>query len=204
MIRRSTWVFIVILAALIGLAWYLNRANSQAESTATTSTPKKTIYLFSSDEGFPNDIHLKNKAGDEVEVKRGNNGEWMMLLPKLVQADSGIVEAAATQVTTLQVLNTLEIDPQAVELQPPDYTLSVIFSNGGQHQVKIGTTTPTQSGYYVQEEDGTIAIVDQAGMESLLNLLTNPPYAPTATPTLEATSLPPAIVTTPQAITPTP
>ena len=47
--------------------------------------------------------------------------------------------------------------------------------------VEIGVITPTESGYYVRKAD-KILIVSRSAIDSLLGLLTNPPYLETPTP----------------------
>jgi hypothetical protein len=51
--------------------------------------------------------------------------------------------------------------------------------------------TPTGNGYYIRYDDGPIYIIDVDGIDSILNLLTTPPYLPTETP------VPTEIVNTP-------
>ena len=52
--------------------------------------------------------------------------------------------------------------------------------------------TPTSSGYYVRFDGGKIYVIEQSGIDALLNLLTAPPFPATATPvaTAETTSTP--------------
>ena len=48
--------------------------------------------------------------------------------------------------------------------------------------MQVGDITPTNSGYYVRKEDGSILVISKYGMESLLNLILYPPYEETPTP----------------------
>jgi hypothetical protein len=63
----------------------------------------------------------------------------------------------------------------------------MVFSGNIQHLLKVGTKTPSNSGYYVQDDDGKNYVISQAGIDALLKLLTAPPYAATQTPISTAT-----------------
>jgi hypothetical protein len=89
----------------------------------------------------------------------------------------------------MRILDTVPgIDPGIIGLENPEYVLTLEFTGGGERTVDIGVITPTESGYYVQDADRTI-VVSRSAIDSLLGLLTNPPYLETLTPapvTLEA------------------
>jgi hypothetical protein len=46
----------------------------------------------------------------------------------------------------------------------------------------VGAKTAIGSGYYVRTDSGQVIIVDKDVMDNVLNMLTNPPLIPTATP----------------------
>jgi hypothetical protein len=97
-------------------------------------------------------------------------------------ADQGSVEAAASQVGALTVLSRLELDAAAAGLTSPAYTVTIGFSSGKVFVTEIGDATPTDTGYYVRKEDGSILVIDKYGMDALLNLLLYPPFLETPTP----------------------
>jgi hypothetical protein len=106
-----------------------------------------------------------------------------VILPDEAAADQGSAEAAATQVTTMRILNRVPgLAPEAVGLDDPEYIFSFQFTGGSERVVEVGVLTPTESGYYVRGEDGGIVIVSRSAVDALLGLLTSPPYAPTETP----------------------
>ena len=112
----------------------------------------------------------------------------------------GVVEAAAGQVSTLQILERVPgLAPEAAGLADPEYTMMFQFTGGVERNIQIGVLTPTERGYYARAEDGEVLIVSVSAVDSLLRLLTDPPYAPTAAPppaspeagsTTEATAAP--------------
>jgi hypothetical protein len=139
-------------------------------------------YLFTAEEGTPTSIRIEAKSGETVEVARGADNAWVLTQPLEAKADQGAAEAAATQVTTMRILDTVPgIDPGIIGLENPEYVLTLEFTGGGERTVDVGVITPTESGYYVQDADRTV-VVSRSAIDSLLGLLTNPPYLETLTP----------------------
>ena len=185
MIRRSTVVYIVLLLALAGAYYYLNNRNKTAgiEVTAEATSEVTQGYLFTAEDGTPSSIRIESKAGQTVEIARGTDNAWALTQPSEAKAEQGAAEAAASQITTMSILDTVpEIDPKIVGLETPEYVLTVKFTSGGERTVDIGVITPTESGYYVSKKDGKVIIVSKSAIDSLLGLLNNPPYLETLTP----------------------
>jgi hypothetical protein len=200
MIRRSTVVYIVLFLALAGAYYYLNNREKPADIEVTTepSSEIAPAYLFTAEDGTPSSIRIESNAGDTVEVVRGADNAWTLTQPIEAKADQGAAEAAASQITTMSILDTVpEIDPKIVGLETPEYVLTVKFINGVERTVDIGVITPTESGYYVRDADGKVIIVSRSAIDALLGLLNNPPYLETLTPgpippTETLTPLPPS------------
>ena len=189
--RRSTVVFILIFIVMAGAYYYLKNRQSLGDTTDATATAdiavtlepqSETKYLFTAEDGVPNSIHLQAHTGELVELARDDKNAWVVRQPLRAPADQGSSEAAATQVTAISITDTLtNIDPKVVGLDVPQYKLVVKFSSGVERIAEIGVLTPTETGYYVRK-DGEIVIVDRSGIDALISLLTNPPYAETLTP----------------------
>lgn len=190
MIRRSTIVYIVILLALAGTYYYLrNREQPAADIEITPEATQETItYLFTAADGVPTSIHIEADTGEAVEVARDADNAWRVMLPVEGAAEQGSAEAAASQVTTMRVLESIpEIDLDLVGLTDPAYTLNVKFSGGKERTVNIGVVTPTESGYYVQDASGgDVLIVSKSSLDSLLGMLSLPPYLETPLPATAA------------------
>jgi hypothetical protein len=198
MIRRSTVVYIVLLLALAGTYYYLNHRAKPAdiEVTAEPGAETQQAYLFTAADGTPSSIRIESKAGQTIEIARGADNAWTLMQPIEAKADQGAAEAAASQITTMSILDTVpEIDPKIVGLETPEYVLTVNFTNGVERTVDIGVITPTESGYYVRDAEGKVIIISRSAIDSLLGLLDNPPYLETLTPspipsTVTSTPLP--------------
>ena len=184
MIRRSTIVYIVLLLVLAGVYYYLNNRQQPAEVELTLEPGTEAVqeYLFTAEEGTPTSIRIESKSGETVEVARGTDNAWVLTQPLEAKADQGAAEAAASQVTTMRILDTVPgIDLGIIGLDNPEYVLTLEFTGGGERTVDVGVITPTESGYYVQDADRTV-VVSRSAIDSLLGLLTNPPYLETLTP----------------------
>jgi hypothetical protein len=181
--RRSTVVYLLLLLVLAGVYYYLNNREQPADITATLEPESQVSYLFTADDGLPTSIRIEAKTGETVEVARGADEAWALILPIQAKADQAAAEAAASQVTTLHILdNVPDIDPEIVGLSVPEYTLIIRFTDGVERKAEIGVITPTESGYYVRNADNEIVIVSKSSLDSLLGLLTNPPYLETPLP----------------------
>ena len=184
MIRRPTVVYIVLLLVLAGAYYYLNNREQPAEIELTVEPSSEVAqeYLFTAEEGTPTSIRIESKSGETVEVARGEDNAWTLTQPVEAKADQGAAEAAASQVTTMPILDAVpDLDPGIIGLDDPEYVLTMKFTGGGERTVDVGVITPTESGYYVRESD-KIVIVSRSAIDALLGLLTNPPYLETPSP----------------------
>ena len=185
MIRRSTVVYIVLLLVLAGAYYYLNSRNKTAEIevTAEATSPAIQEYLFTTEDGTPSSIRIESQTGQTVEVARGADNAWAVTQPIEAKADQASAEAAASQITTISILDTVpNVDPKIVGLETPEDVLTVKFTNGVERTVDIGVITPSESGYYIRNAEGKVSIVSKSAIDALLGLLDNPPYMETLTP----------------------
>ncbi len=205
-IGAGTWITVLVLAGLIGFAVWLNKrpATPDANGTPTSSVS----YVFTDQDGRPTSIEVKPAEGNSVRVARNSANAWALELPEAAAADQGSVEAAATSVTTLRILNSqVNGAPDIFGLDKPAYTITVRFTGGSVHVLEVGDKTPTNNGYYVRLDNQKMMIVSLDGIDSLLTLVQSPPYLSTPTPT----ALPPTETPNPTStnrpeltVTPTP
>ena len=183
MIRRSTVVYIIILLVLAGAYYYLNNREQPDAVTVTPDSVDEVTYLFSAEEGVPISIQIEANTGESVEIARNEDNAWELIQPVETGAEQGASEAAASQVTTMRVLDTVPaLEPGMVGLSEPEYILTVRFDSGTERTIHVGVVTPTESGYYVQEASGAdVLIVSKSAVDSILRLLTTPPYLETPT-----------------------
>jgi hypothetical protein len=207
MIRRSTVVYIVLLLGLVGAYYFLkNRppaADAEPTETAVAVPSAEIKYLFPAEAGTPSGIRIESKSGEAVEVARDAENAWVLVQPEKAKADQGGAEAAASQATTIRIVDSVpDVDLKVVGLEVPEYVLTITFTSGGKQTVDVGTVTPSETGYYARDAAGKVVIVSKDAIDALLGMLKNPPYAETPTPSpTPATTETPA-VQTPEAVTP--
>src|SRR5258706_1232399 len=196
--RRSTVIYLLLFLLMAVAYYYLNNRPKTADLALTLTPETPVSYLFNSSDGTPTSIHLESKTGQVVELVLNADKAWVVTLPIKASADQGSVEAAVSQLTTIQITDRLSnISPKDVGLDAPDYKLAVKFTNNVERIAEIGVTTPTGNGYYVRSND-QIVIVSKSAIDALVGLLTNPPYAETLTPS----PIPPTATETPLPPTP--
>jgi len=200
MVKRPTIVLLVVLALVVG-AYFVIKSHpfntSGASPTATSSS-----YLITSADGVLQSLRIDDNQGHTVMIQRDPSKVWVVAKPTPAEADQSLAGAAETQVGALQILTILDTTPDlsTIGLDPPADTIQLTFDSGIQHKLEVGALTPTSSGYYVRFDGAQIYVISQSGIDSLLNLLTAPPYPATATPVFTET---PAETPTPEAATPT-
>lgn len=183
--RSASIIYIILLAILAGLYFYLNNRSESIDTELSIPTSTPTEYLFSFEDGLPTRIHIESENGEAVEVARDAENAWVLLQPTEASADQGVVEAAASQITTLRIIDRVPgLAADAVGLDSPQFTITIQFTNDVERIIDIGVLTPTESGYYVSRGDGEILIVNNSALDALIELLTNPPYLATETPFL--------------------
>jgi hypothetical protein len=193
MIKKQTWILLALFAALAGFALFL-KYKPASEGAAADATPSATTepveFLFPAEEGVVTSILIQSREGGVIEVKRSEDA-WVVTQPVETKADQASVEEAASQATALTILHRLDLEPAVVGLKSPAYTITVGFSSGTFVVAQVGDVTPTESGYYVRKDDGSILVIDKYGMDALINLVLYPPYEETPTPSPAPETEPP-------------
>ncbi len=212
MIKRSTWIVIVLLGLSIA-AYFLFKNRAAHVASIATPTAVGNRYLLDLSKDKLKSLRITSSTQSKpVQIERDNNGIWKISLPAISPADQSAAEAAETQLGALLIVTSLDTPPALADmgLTAPAYTLQLTLMSGAVHTLEIGNETPTGSGYYVRLDGGTVSVVSTSGIDPLTAMLTNPPYPATetppptqvptvilesATPTLEAAS--PTLTTSP-------
>ncbi len=199
MIKRSTWILLVLLVLVIGAYFYIE--NKPAKGNTLTPTPTVGSYLITQSQGVLQSLHIADNKGNNFKMQRDLSKSWVITAPISGEADQGLAGAAETQVGALSIVTMLSSPPPVndIGLAVPTDTIDLVFVNGTSHKIEVGNLSPTSSGYYVRFDGAKIYVIEKSGIDSLLNLLTSPPFPPTATPvpTPEGTLVPESEVSTP-------
>jgi len=183
--KRSTWIMLILLALAGGLYWYLQQPNNLADKVldaGATPTSETIVTLISPDFAI-NGLTIQDSSGQSVSISK-EDGIWMVVAGEKGPADQSAAEGAITQAQALQTEAKIASAPDlaAYGLDQPAYLLTLTIENGSPITVKVGHLTVTGNGYYVQKEDGSVVVVNQYGLEYLLDLLKQPPFPATPTP----------------------
>jgi hypothetical protein len=180
--RAGTWIAVLLLIALILFTIYFNREKEKS-ATADVTPVSEPVALFNAEDGAVSSIEIKPAEGEAVKVARNAENAWAVELPIAAEADQGLAEAAATQVSALQVLSQIENEnPEIFGLENPAFVIALEFQSGNKHTLEVGDATPTNTGFYVRLDNGRIMIADLSGIGALLQLVYSPPYLNTPTP----------------------
>lgn len=214
MIKRPTWIMVIVLALLAALAYYMQtvpdnfiKKAMEAGKTPTFAFVDKS--LISVNDGLISIIAITAADGRSIILKR-EPAVWTIARDgqAATTADQSAAEQASSQAQALQLV-TPEIKPTTSDLSgfgldKPAYIYKITLDSGKIVNFKIGKETITANGYYLQKEDGTIAVVDKYGVDALLTLFTQPPSDLTATPSpIPVTEIPTGTMTLAPAVTAT-
>jgi hypothetical protein len=185
MIRRSTWILLVLFMVLAGFAWIFQRYQASKEenrATATTTIALPEIYQLN---GVQVDsVGILDSSGKSVEFKHDAKGiQWIVTDMPIEQVDSPTIGSKLAQLFTLVARDTLNQAPplDAIGLTLPEYTINMVTADGRTIVTYVGSVTPVGNGYYVRVDSHPVVIVDKLVMDGILDLFFNPPLK--ATPT---------------------
>jgi hypothetical protein len=189
MIKRSTVVMVILLAALAGLAYYLQQPNNAIKnslaSIGTTPTTPPLGTLLPPNAGPLSQLRVQSADGQSATLINKAT-VWTLTIGagQPGPAEQAVVQQALNQLLGLSVTN--RVQPTGADLSPygldkPAYLVTCVISDGSSVILKIGKPTVTDSNYYIQREDGSIVTADKTGIDMVINLLRQPPYPATAT-----------------------
>jgi hypothetical protein len=191
MVRRPTWILLLVFAFLIGFTWFFQKYQAKKADNIATSTPTSSpANLYDLANKQINEIGVSDSAGNKIDLYRvSGSSDWAIAAVPTDQADTFQIESISSQLYSLQVQETLSQTPplDSIGLDTPAYTITMKTSDGSQLITYVGIQTAIGSGYYIRVDSGPVVIVEKVVMDDILNLLKNPPLLPTATPEVTAT-----------------
>ena len=120
MVKRSTWILLVILALAVG-AYFLIK-NQPFKGNALTPTATAGSFLITQAEGVLQSLHIVDNKGNNFQMQRDLSKQWVITAPTTGAADQGLAGAAETQVGALSIVTTLNT--------PPDLSTAGLGSTG--------------------------------------------------------------------------
>ena len=188
MIRRSTWILLLVFAILAGFAFFFQRYQSNKADNSATQTPTSTPQMaFNLNGAQVNEITISDSSGNSLDLVRDEAGAlWTISDVPKGQVDASKIESASTQLFVAEVQETITqtLPLDSIGLVPPAYHLTMTLSNGAKLSTEVGDQTPIGSGYYVRVNSGQVIIVGKTALDEIIKFLSEPPLLPT--PTREA------------------
>jgi hypothetical protein len=191
MIRRSTWILIVLFLLVLAAAWGFQRYKSQqaAEATPTASTEQ----LLDIQENTLASLRIENNQGQALVLGRNAEGLWTVTEPVGEgETDTAQVASAISQLISLRSQFTLEMPENLGNygLLQPSYTVTLALNGGEKHVLLIGSEARAVSGYYIQLDGAAPRVVSKFSLDPVLEMLKKPPYTATDTPIPDPTGTP--------------
>ncbi len=189
MIRKSTWIIVLLFVALLGatILWQRSQKEKAADATPTAKADTRLLFDLSDKIAF---LRLERVGDRQVELQLDAQGAWQLTWPEGMQVDTNALDPVLAQLAALSVVSTLDQPPalDVLGLDKPAYRLLIKLADGKQALANVGKETPTGSGYYVLSGDRQIVVVDKAGLDGVLKLIDTPPVM--LTPVGTETGLP--------------
>ena len=194
MIRRSTWIILGIFILLSAATFFWQKYGKEAEAKATPTAEQDLLLNLTSK---VTGLRIEGVRSDIVEVSRDAQGQWKLTIPAGQETDTGAVEAAVSQLSSLRILSAFEqgLDLGGAGLVVPSYRITTSLEDGESIVLNIGKATATGSGYYVQMGEKGIYVVSKYSLDSIIKLLQNPPIKPTSTSSIGTETIAPETTT---------
>jgi len=179
---RTTAILVGILVVIGGYVLLFERDSAES----VDETPRPLLLDFSTNEARELRVS-RPAAGQRTElVYRPTEGAWYVTYPREEPADAYEVERLLATLAGLQSVRELTgpLEPlSGYGLSPPEMQVSVTLETGRQIGLDVGLQTVTSGGYYakVAGED-VVHVISSYVAQDLDDLLSSPPYRPTATP----------------------
>ena len=191
MVRRTTWILLIVLGLLVLFAWLFQRNQTKKAENAATVTPQPTGQkLYTIDGAQVVEINITSSSGESIDFQRDpSSSSWVIKGIPADQANSFQIESVSQQLFDLQVLETLTEAPalDLIGLTNPAFTITMQTSDGKQIVTSIGSLAAIGTGYYLRVDSGPIVLVDNVTIDDVLKLLKEPPVLATSTPEVIAT-----------------
>lgn len=174
MIRKSTWILFALFLVILAFGIYLSKSDGilNKEKTATPVTVEKALPEISMDKATG--ISYTKLKMNLISLSKNNNGVWTLSSDPQKTINQARLSEIFSNLNSLEVMTKMNSSSKVEELGllPPAQEINILGSEGTQIQVKIGNLTPTESGYYLQVENGVPIIVGKGGLETIVGLLT--------------------------------
>ncbi len=178
-------------------ALFLQKTNLFAPAVSPTSTPNPPLLANDTNDKLTT-IKLEDQHGLSITAKLGSDSQWTFETPAGLKVSQGTMQEILSALDGMVVQSALNspLPLESTGLQVPTYTINLTYQSGQSHVIKVGNLTPLKNGYYIQVDTRDAVIVNQSGIDNIVELLKSVTYTPTPqeSPT---TSVTPTVTITP-------
>ena len=184
MIKRSTWIILVIFVTLTGVVLiYQREKESELKDEGLgmfgefeQPNSVKPVFQIPTGEVILG-LYLEDVAGRSLEIDRENPEVEWMFGSQDGDVDQDRINQILYQIESLAINQELDsaIDFEMIGLIEPAYKLRISISNGGVFTLLIGNVTITNTSYYAQLTGSNPIVIDRYSLDGMINLLDNPP-----------------------------
>ena len=103
MIRRNTWIVLLLFILAAALAFYLQRNRPEESAQATPSAAPQ--FLLDVDEASLQRLTVQSAAGKQVVLERQSDGVWFLIDPAAEETDTAVAQAAVVQLASLKIVS---------------------------------------------------------------------------------------------------
>ncbi len=176
MIKKETWVVLGAFGVLLLLAVILQR---QQAATAISAEPTPRPLVLAVDTALLAEIQIADASGARVRYGLAGEGVWEMLEPATPaeQLDQFSLQSAVgvlRQLYEQAPLAPLD-DLASVGLETPHYTITLVYLDGSQQEIQVGSKTFNNGAYYVRLPGQPAQLANLFTIDILLDLLRTPP-----------------------------
>jgi len=185
--RRLTWILLILFFALGIFVWFKRLPENEIKTIWSLGTPTPTTFtenLISPENGPINKVSVQKVGGNKVTIDK-TSGKWIVVTAIKRDADQNLAEEIAGQALDLRINRKFTTAPSSRDtgLNQPDYKITLLLINGSLFSLDIGKQTVIGSGYYVGTEEGSVYIIRQNEIDSLISILDDPPMVASKTET---------------------
>jgi hypothetical protein len=173
MIRRSTWIAVAVLIVLLGVTWYFEWSPAGLARVKGTPTPTLIPQIIKENQSDISLIEFTASTGDVTKLRKNSDNTWSFQNSTSQVIDQGKMQELLSDIYFLTPLTTIDANASldAYGLLKPVRIINVQITNGSPYVIKLGSLTPTQSGYYIQVNSNPVVVVSKTSLESILDLI---------------------------------
>jgi len=149
---RGLLAAVVVLAALSVAVYWSNKAQKAEEKKAAVDTSPKVLSV---PEDQFQQIELHKTGSDDIVLKKGQDGKWIMFAPKTWPLDQDAVSGLISTLSSLSASRLVEektADLAQFGLSNPSLVVTITKKDGKTEKLLVGDESPASGGYFAKRE----------------------------------------------------